>query len=165
MIMRIELHEPPTMPTDHEAKESRQREILALLGGERLTSQLEIVERLHERGLAATQSSVSRDLKEMGVGWIDGRYTLPPTEKMEKTDAGFSTIAGFLRGVKTAGPHLTVVLTLAGAAQSVGVALDHAGWPEVTGTLAGDDTVFTAHAHPRDQQRFVQRLESYLPES
>lgn len=153
------------MPTDSETKESRQREILALLGRERLTSQLEIVEKLRERGVAATQSSVSRDLKELGVGWIDGRYALPPSDRSEKAEAGFSTVAGFLRGVKTAGPHLTVVLTLAGAAQSVGVALDHSGWPEIAGTLAGDDTVFAAHAHPRDQQRFVQRLGNFLPES
>ena len=154
------------MPTDYEAKESRQREILALLGGERLTSQLEIVERLHERGLAATQSSVSRDLKELGVAWIAGRYALPHFEKAEKTEreGGFAAMAGFLRGVKTAGPHLTVILTLSGAAQSVGVALDQTGWPEIVGTLAGDDTVFAAHAQPRDQQRFVQRLESFLPE-
>ncbi|WP_430285180.1 hypothetical protein [Salmonella enterica] len=40
--------------------------------------------------------------------------------------------------------------------------MDRAGWPEVVGTMAGDDTVFAATASVRDQKRFIQRLESFL---
>ena len=47
---------------------------------------------------------------------------------------------------------------MAGAAQAVGIAVDRAGWPEVVGTISGDDTVFAATASARDQRRLIQRL-------
>lgn len=150
------------MPADHEHKETRQREILAILAGERVTSQLELVEHLRARGITATQSSVSRDMRDLGVAWIGGRYALPP--EREENGPGFSEFARFLRGAKPAGPHLTVVFTNVGTAQSVALAIDRAGWPEVVGTMAGDDTVFAATASARDQKRLIQRLDSYLQE-
>lgn len=150
------------MPFDHEHKETRQREIVSLLGSERVTSQTELVDLLRERGISATQSSVSRDLREMGVGWIGGRYALPVQFEARDEDPGFSEFARFLRGAKPAGPYLSVVLTTVGAAQAVGLAMDRAGWPEVVGTMAGDDTVFAATASARDQRRLLQRLEPFL---
>ena len=153
------------MPTDHEHRESRQREILAILDSHRVTSQGELVERLRERGMAATQSSVSRDLRDLGVGWIGGRYARPAErEDRNDRDPGVAEVAHFLRGVKAAGPHLAVVFTMAGAAQAVGIALDRAGWPELVGTMAGDDTVFVATATAGDQKRFIRRLEGFLQE-
>src|SRR5262249_30366703 len=109
------------MPTDHEQREARQREILGILGTARVTSQLALVEHLRARGIAATQSSVSRDLRDLGVAWIGGRYALPqPREEgHEGADPGVAEVARFFRAAKPAGPHLTVVLTVAGAAQSV----------------------------------------------
>src|SRR4029077_20945783 len=110
-------------------------------------------------------------LRDLGVAWVDGRYALPPARGeargeahggLDRDDPGVAQIAPFLRAVKPAGPHLTVVLTVAGAAQSVGLALDRAAWPEVVGTMAGDDTVFVATASPRHQQRLLQRLERLL---
>lgn len=148
------------MPMDHEIKETRQQAILEILPNERVTSQLELVDLLRRRGISATQSSVSRDLRELGVAWIGGRYALPP--EREEAAAGLADFARFLRGAKPAGPHLTVIFTAVGTAQSVGLAIDRAGWPEVVGTMAGDDTVFAATASARDQKRFIQRLESFL---
>jgi len=150
------------MPFDHEHKETRQREILAILAAERVTNQLELVEILRERGISATQSSVSRDLRELGVAWIGGRYALPPGRGED--GPGFAEFARFLRTAKPAGPYMTVVLTTVGTAQSVALAIDRAAWPEVVGTMAGDDTVFAATASVRDQKRLIQRLESYLQE-
>ena len=150
------------MPTDPEHREARQQEILAILDAQRVTSQTQLVERLRERGIAATQSSVSRDLRDLGVGWIGGRYARPTGR--EETDPGVTEVAPFLRGAKPAGPHLTVVFTMAGAAQAVGLAVDRAGWPEVVGTMAGDDTVFVATATASDQKRFLRRIDSFLQE-
>jgi len=151
------------MPTDHEQRESRQREILEILASVRVTSQGELVDLLKERGIAATQSSVSRDLRDLDVAWAGGRYVLPEEARGAAAAAGqspdFAEVARFLRAVKTAGPHLTVVLTSPGAAQTVGLAIDSAGWPEVVGTMAGDDTVFVATAAALQQQRLIQRLE------
>lgn len=151
------------MPADHEHKETRQREILAILPSARVTSQLELVEMLRQRGITATQSSVSRDLRELGVAWIGGRYALPP-DREGRVDPGFAEVARFLRGAKPAGPYLTVVFTTVGAAQTVAIAIDRAGWPEVVGTMAGDDTVFAATASARDQKHLIHRLDSYLQE-
>lgn len=147
---------------DHEIKETRQQAILEILPNERVTSQLELVDLLRRRGISATQSSVSRDLRELGVAWIGGRYALPA--EREERDPGLADFARFLRGMKPAGPHLTVIFTAVGTAQSVGLAIDRAGWPEVVGTMAGDDTVFVATAAARDQKRLIQRLESFLKE-
>ncbi|HYO15299.1 MAG TPA: arginine repressor [Thermoanaerobaculia bacterium] len=148
------------MPMDHEIKETRQQAILEILPNERVTSQLELVDLLRQRGISATQSSVSRDLRELGVAWIGGRYALP--QEREGRDPGLAEFSRFLRGVKPAGPHLTVIFTAVGTAQSVGLAIDRAGWPEVVGTMAGDDTVFAATASARDQKRLIQRLDSFL---
>ena len=151
------------MPTDHEQRETRQKEILEILGSVRVTSQVELVDLLKERGIGATQSSVSRDLRDLDVAWIGGRYVLPAEARGAAAAEGhgpdLAEVARFLRAVKTAGPHLTVVLTSPGAAQSVGLAIDRAGWPEVVGTMAGDDTVFVATAAVLQQQRLIQRLE------
>jgi transcriptional regulator of arginine metabolism len=151
---------PTPMPMDHEVKETRQQAILEILPSERVTSQLELVDLLRRRGISATQSSVSRDMRELGVAWIGGRYALAP--EREERDPGLADFARFLRGAKPAGPYLTVVFTAVGTAQSVALAIDRAGWPEVVGTMAGDDTVFAATASARDQKRFIQRLESFL---
>ncbi|HEY0512385.1 MAG TPA: hypothetical protein VGH73_10800 [Thermoanaerobaculia bacterium] len=156
------------MPSDHENREARQREILAILGAQKVTSQGDLVARLRERGVLATQSSVSRDLRDLGVGWIGGRYALPAGREdgdgREERDPGVAEISHFLRGARPAGPHLTVVFTMAGAAQAVGLAMDRADWPELVGTMAGDDTVFVATASAVDQKRFLRRLESSLKE-
>src|SRR5687768_9607141 len=116
------------MPTDTELRHRRQREILALLTAERVARQEELVELLHARGLPATQSSVSRDLRDLGVARVAGRY-LPPADGNAE-EAKLEGIATFVRGAKPAGPHLTVVVTTVGAAQPVASALDRAAWPE-----------------------------------
>ena len=65
----------------------------------------------------------------------------------------------FVHGARTAGPNLIVLETAVGTAQTVAIAIDRAGWPEVVGTLAGDDTIFVATANARDQQRFLRHLD------
>ncbi len=145
------------MPSDSETREERHREILKLLHGKRVHSQEEIAELLHSRGLEATQSSISRDLRDLGVAKVAGRYLVPQAPNGEQSDELLEA-ARFLRGAKPAGPNLTVVTTVIGAAQPVAVALDRAAWPEVVGTVAGDDTIFVATAGARQQKRLLARL-------
>ena len=64
----------------------------------------------------------------------------------------------FVKSCHNAGPSLTVVRTTTGAAQSVALAIDKARWPEVVGTLAGDDTIFIASDGARGQRRLLERL-------
>lgn len=150
------------MPTDIALRDQRQREILAILRDHPVPGQSELIEELARRGIQATQSSVSRDLRDMGVARVAGRYVLPA--RPLEGEGGVMEVVRFVHGLKPAGPHLTVVFTATGAAQTVALALDRAAWPEVVGTMAGDDTIFVATASAGDQKRFLQRLERYLEE-
>jgi transcriptional regulator of arginine metabolism len=161
--MRIDLQVSRSMPFDHEHREARHEAILAILESERVTSQAELVDRLGARGISATQSSISRDLRDLGVAWIGGRYSLPGVRG--DRDPAFAEVAVFLRGWRCAGPNLTVVTTAIGMAQSVALALDRTGWPEVVGTVAGDDTFFVATAGAREQNSLLRRLESFRKEA
>ena len=150
------------MPADTENRDRRHQEILAILRGTSVGSQGELVEALHHRGYLCTQSSVSRDLRDLGIARIAGHYVVPA--RNGDADVGFREVLHFVRGARPAGSNLTVVFTSVGAAQSVALAIDRAAWSEVVGTMAGDDTIFVATASARDQQRFIQRLELFRHE-
>ncbi len=151
------------MPTDTHLRDQRQREILAILREHPVANQIVLMEELARRGIQATQSSVSRDLRDMGIPRVAGRY-VPPAAGPAEDEGGILEVARFVHGFKPAGPHLSVVFTATGAAQTVALAIDRAAWPEVVGTMAGDDTIFVATAGAQDQKRFFQRLERYLEE-
>jgi transcriptional regulator of arginine metabolism len=120
--------------------------------------QTELVAMLRKHGHVATQSSVSRDLREMGVAKLGDRYVLPDAAPAPKND--FSTLKQFVNALLTAGTNLTVLKTTVGSAQSVAVAIDSARWPEVVGTISGDDTIFIATAGAREQRKLGDRLRS-----
>jgi transcriptional regulator of arginine metabolism len=111
---------------------------------------------LRKHGHVATQSSVSRDLRELGVAKLGDRYVLPDAATAVKSD--FAALKQFVSARLTAGTNLTVLKTTIGAAQSVAVAIDTARWPEVIGTISGDDTIFIATAGAREQRKLDDRL-------
>jgi transcriptional regulator of arginine metabolism len=119
--------------------------------------QSELVSLLRREGFDATQSSVSRDLRELGVAKAHDRYLLPASEDA-LTPSHFEAVRGFLKEFRHAGPCLTVLRTMVGSAQSVAIAIDKARWPEVVGTIAGDDTIFIATGNARTQRRLAERL-------
>jgi transcriptional regulator of arginine metabolism len=149
------------MPTINAQQNERREAILALLRTHRIARQSELVDRLARRGFAATQSSVSRDLRDLGVAKVGERYLAPQSPSGPATD--FEPLAGFIAGWSTAGPNLTILRTSVGAAQSVAVAIDRAGWAEVVGTISGDDTIFVATASIRGQQNLLARLNKIFP--
>ena len=118
--------------------------------------QTELVALLRKLGVVATQSSVSRDLRELGVAKLGDRYVLPAASTQAKSD--FSTLKQFISARLTAGNNLTVLKTTIGSAQSVAVAIDSAQWPEVVGTISGDDTIFIATAGAAAQRKLSDRL-------
>jgi len=63
-----------------------------------------------------------------------------------------------VRDIRPAGPSLTVIKTSIGTAQSVAVAIDRAAWPEVVGTISGDDTIFIATVSAATQAKLIARL-------
>jgi transcriptional regulator of arginine metabolism len=142
--------------TDHHQAD-RRKAIVRLLASGGVRKQQELVRLLHKEGFVATQSSISRDMREIGVLKASGRYILPPADVV-RTNGKFNTLAQFVQQIRRAGPSLTVVKTSTGAAQSVAVAIDKAQWPEVVGTLSGDDTIFIATGSARAQSGIVNRL-------
>jgi transcriptional regulator of arginine metabolism len=124
--------------------------------------QQDLVRLLKKTGLEATQSSISRDLRDLGVLKAGGRYVLPPDE-VSRANGDFGALAQFVRALRRAGPSLTVLRTTIGAAQSVAVAIDRAEWPEVAGTISGDDTIFIATATARAQDELITRLRALFP--
>ena len=149
------------MLTDTQQYE-RRGAIARILRTNAVRKQEELVRLLKEEGHEVTQSSVSRDLRDMGVSKASGRYVLPAQE-ISADQGNFGTLAQFVRGLKKAGPSLTVLKTTVGAAQSVAVAIDRAAWPEVAGTLSGDDTIFIATANSRAQNELLGRLRAIFP--
>jgi transcriptional regulator of arginine metabolism len=162
--MRYYAHETKgailVMPVEQEVRHSRHRAILSILRRSAVRRQDELVERLRRLGFEVTQSSVSRDLRELGATKVGGRYVVPAAPEGE--ESAIEEVAHFLRTVKAAGPHLTLLLTAVGTAQAVAVALDRAGWPEVLGSIAGDDTIFVATSGAREQTRLLHRLGALL---
>ncbi len=118
--------------------------------------QTDLVRLLTRAGHRATQSSISRDLRELGVAKQGDRYVLPGGTTTPP--GGFAAVAGFVREVRPAGASLTVVRTAAGAAQSVAIVIDRAQWPEVVGTISGDDTIFVATDTATAQRKLLARL-------
>jgi transcriptional regulator of arginine metabolism len=135
----------------------RRAAISRILRQSAVSRQSELVTLLRREGFDATQSSVSRDLRELGVAKAGDRYLLPAVEDA-LTPSHFEAVSAFLKDVRRAGACLTVLRTMAGSAQSVALAIDKARWPEVVGTIAGDDTIFIATGGARSQRRLASRL-------
>ena len=135
----------------------RRGAIVRILREGLVRKQQDLVRLLRKAGLDATQSSISRDLRDLGVLKASGRYVLPPDE-LTRANGDFGTLAQFVRQMRRAGPAITVLRTTIGAAQSVAVAIDRAEWPEVAGTISGDDTIFIATASARAQAELIARL-------
>jgi transcriptional regulator of arginine metabolism len=135
----------------------RRGAIVRILRDGLVRKQADLVRLLKKEGHEVTQSSISRDLRDLGVIKASGRYALPPDE-VTRANGDFGTLTQFVRGLTSAGASLTVGRTTIGAAQSVAVAIDKAQWPEVAGTISGDDTIFIATASLRAQQELIARL-------
>ena len=155
-------------PTDTEYRQTRQQEILRILNeGGRVSSQEEFVALLRERGIPATQSSISRDLRALGVYRYGRYYALPPSLEIDFIEAERELefrISAFLDDIRSAGPHLLVLLTRPGGAQTLAIALEEMKFGEIVGTIAGDDTIFVATPGAVEQRRLAERLKKLKSE-
>jgi len=138
----------------------RRETLRRIINGSPVGRQEDLVRLLGKAGYPATQSSVSRDLRELGVAKRGDRYVLPDDAAPVVDD--FAAVARFVRDIRAAGPNLAVIRTTVGAAQSVAIVLDRADWSEVVGTLSGDDAIFVATASAATQRRLLARLHDKL---
>jgi transcriptional regulator of arginine metabolism len=141
---------------EHNTAPARRTMLAKIIREQIVGRQTELVDLLRKLGHIATQSSVSRDLRELGVAKMGDRYVLPETAFTPKND--FAALKQFVNARLTAGTNLTVLKTTIGSAQSVAVAIDSAQWPEVVGTISGDDTIFIATSGAGAQRKLNERL-------
>jgi transcriptional regulator of arginine metabolism len=143
----------------------RQRAIRDLVEQRPIRTQQELAAALRERGFRTTQATISRDVAELGLIKA-GRsgtqaYAIPPRLR-EADTSGEDRIRTLLRDMpvemRDAGTML-VLRTLPGSAHPLAAALDRARWPEVVGSIAGDDTVFVAFADRGSMGRVRRRLQ------
>jgi transcriptional regulator of arginine metabolism len=125
------------------SKRERHAQILGILKEHRVTSQEALRELLLARDTDVTQATLSRDIRELRLVKVPGadgggHYSLPDEwESTPTLESLLPTLFQSAEGVD----HLLVVRTMKGGAQTVAAALDWQEWPEVLGTLAGDDTI------------------------
>lgn len=150
------------MPAATAQQQHERRQAIARLLDEReISRQSELVELLRAAGFKATQSSVSRDLRDLGAAKLKTGYSLPDGATARNGES-LRSVADLVKEIRTAGPNLLVVATAVGAAQRVAVTLDRIGWPEVVGTLSGDDTIFVATSNATQQRRLRARIRQSL---
>ena len=146
-------------------KQLRQRAIRDLVDQRPIRTQQELAAALRERGFRTTQATISRDVAELGLVKA-GRegiqaYALPP-RLVEAETSGEDRLRKLLADLpvelREAG-LLVVVKTLPGSAHAIAAALDRARWPEVAGSIAGDDTVFVACADRPSLRIVRQRIQ------
>ena len=140
------------MTTTGLSKHQRQYRIAEYLQQELVTSQAAIVELLASDGIEATQATVSRDLDEMGA--VKGRlpggdvaYIVPaqPQDQVAPAEHLRRVCREWVAAIDSSA-NIVVVRTPPGSAHMVGSAIDRAGWTDVIGTVAGDDTVMVIAA-------------------
>ncbi|MEO8662967.1 MAG: ArgR family transcriptional regulator [Bryobacteraceae bacterium] len=119
-------------------KSYRQGQILNVIRGRQIFTQEELAEELAKLGVPATQVTLSRDIRELGLVKTAEGYRPIRTEPVE-THVG-AIVGEYLRDIRMA-QNLLVLRTPPGTANALAVALDNQSWPEVVGTIAGDDTV------------------------
>jgi transcriptional regulator of arginine metabolism len=148
-------------------KQLRQRAIRELVAQRPVRTQQELAAALRERGFRTTQATISRDVAELGLEKAarDGiqAYALP-RRLVEAETSGEDRLRALLRELpielREAG-LLLVIRTLPGSAHAIAAALDRARWPEVAGSIAGDDTLFVACVDRAGLRRVRDRLEGF----
>ncbi len=145
----------------------RQAAILDLIDRERIDSQRVLRQRLRARGIVATQTTISRDLKALGLvkRAADGTYARPGQEggaPIEARLAQLARVVGRSVARATRVQQLVVLRTPPGEAQQVAVAIDRAALDEVVGTVGGDDTVLIIAGSSNQAKAFLGRLETLI---
>jgi transcriptional regulator of arginine metabolism len=146
-------------------KSRRQGAILELIDREALHNQEALRRRLRSRGFRATQATISRDIKDLGLVKRagDGAYQRPGSDAVA-TPSAMSALernaAELVRTVERV-THLIVIRTGPGQAQPLALAIDRATLPDVVGTIAGDDTILVIARDKRRAASLVERLERY----
>jgi transcriptional regulator of arginine metabolism len=128
---------------------TKHQRILEIVSSKRIATQQALAAELARRGIAATQSSISRDIDRLGLTKVNGYYAAP--------QAALDT-RGPITEVDTAGDNLIVVKTEVGLAQPAALTIDRANIDQIVGTVAGDDTILIAVKNAAAQKIALKKL-------
>jgi transcriptional regulator of arginine metabolism len=130
-------------------KNLRQKKLLSLIRAKPFSTQTDLRDSLERAGVPATQSSLSRDLEELGIVKHRGHYTM--------LSANGAAGKGLL-SLELSGDNLVVARTEPGLASAVAVEIDGAAISEIVGTLAGEDTIFVAVRDQKSQRVAIKKI-------
>ena len=130
-------------------KNLRQKKLLSLIKAKPFATQAELRDSLERAGVPATQSSLSRDIEELGVVKHHGHYTMPKAN---------GAAARGLLSLDLSGDNLVIARTEPGHASAVAVEIDGAALDEIVGTLAGEDTIFVAVRDQKAQRVVLKKI-------
>lgn len=145
-------------------KQQRHTAIREVINQSPVPSQDELRRRLARRGFHVTQATLSRDIHELRLSKGPAGYALPGNGTVEDEDVlpGIrEVLSSFGIEVRQAMNQL-VLITTTSAAQPVAAGIDYEDWPEVVGTIAGDDTVFIICPDEHKARTLKARIESYI---
>jgi transcriptional regulator of arginine metabolism len=140
------------------SKKARQGHIQEIVRKRQVRSQEELSSLLNQNGVDVTQSTLSRDIRELGLVKARGSYQIsgelnaaPPDEILRRAFNQFVIRTGV-------SSNIVMIKTAPGNAHSIGAVMDAAQWPEVLGTVAGDDTVFVLLRNSRFGKKVLGRI-------
>lgn len=143
-------------------KHARQEAVRKLVAAGAVRTQGEMLALLRKSGVNVDQSTLSRDLTELGIRKRGGRYEVPAEVTQPRPRQ--LNLAAAVRRFFTCGPHMIVVSTGVGQAQPVALAIESEKDESIAATLAGDDTIFVVTRNRRSQAVALRRLEQWFGE-
>ena len=147
-------------------KNRRHLMIMDIIENMCIQTQEELVDELRRRGQKVTQATISRDIKELRMVKVtdskgNHRYAITSGSEQELTDRQMRIFADSVISVQQA-QNIIVIKTISGSANAAGETIDAFKWPEIVGTIAGDNTIFLVAPDENGAQTVVQRFKGYL---
>ena len=149
------------------SKKNRHFHILKLIGSDKVESQQTLLDELEKEKISISQSTLSKDLKELGIIKVrgkEGRFRFVQTKEREVYHVGLmlkKELVDFLTDSIAVG-NLVVLKTVSGNASGLAKCLDEIGWNEIIGTIAGDDTIVVITKEPNNAQSVVEKLNEII---
>lgn len=143
-------------------KTNRQNEILRLISSGDIETQEELASELRALGYKVTQATVSRDIRELRLIKVTNKsggfkYAKPERHEAAVSERLTRILSDSLVNADSSG-NIIVVKTLSGSANVAAEALDNLGWPEILGTIAGDNTIFAVTRNESDTAEVRERI-------
>src|SRR3954469_361121 len=145
------------------SKRTRQNTLLEIVEQQPYRNQDELRRALVKRGFDVTQATLSRDIHELGLVKTGEGYTVPSGEQQPEPmlPSAMRLVREFVLEVREA-QNMLVIKTATGSAQPVAAAIDAEQWPEMVGTVAGDDTILVISQHKKNAHKIAVRIKGML---